>query len=74
VTGFAVALQQALHYTAKMGRISLLGCTRVPDCGIDFYRDVHLTGITLIGAHTATVPATIPNRGNGAPTMITRRS
>ena len=57
VTGNAVALKQALQYTAKMGRISLLGCTRIPDCPIDFYRDVHLPGITLIGAHTSNRPA-----------------
>ncbi len=57
VTGKAAALKQALGYTAKMGRISLLGCTRVPDCPIDFYRDVHLPGITLIGAHTSNRPA-----------------
>lgn len=56
VTGKAIALKQALQYTAKMGRISLLGCTRVPDCPIDFYRDVHLPGITLIGAHTSNRP------------------
>ena len=56
VTGKAVALKQALQYTAKMGRISLLGCTRVPDCPIDFYRDVHLPGISLIGAHTSNRP------------------
>lgn len=58
VTGKAAALRQALQYTAKMGRISLLGCTRVPDCPIDFYRDVHLPGITLIGAHTSNRPGT----------------
>lgn len=57
VTGKAAALQQALKYTAKMGRISLLGCTRIPDCPIDFYRDVHLPGITLLGAHTSNRPA-----------------
>lgn len=58
VTGKAAALKQALGYTARMGRISLLGCTRVPDCPIDFYRDVHLPGITLIGAHTSNRPGT----------------
>ena len=56
VTGKAAALKQALKYTAKMGRISLLGCTRIPDCPIDFYRDVHQPGITLIGAHTSNRP------------------
>lgn len=56
VTGKAIALQQALKYTAKMGRVSLLGCTRIPDCPIDFYRDVHLPGISIIGAHTSNRP------------------
>lgn len=57
VTGKAAALAQALKYTAKMGRITLLGCTRIADSPIDFYRDVHLPGITLIGAHTSNRPA-----------------
>ena len=56
VTGKAAALKQAISYTARMGRISLLGCTRVSDCPLDFYRDLHLTGITLIGAHTQNRP------------------
>ena len=56
VTGKAIALRQALRYTARMGRIVLTGCTRVPEGVIDFYRDVHLPGITIIGAHTSTRP------------------
>lgn len=56
VTGIAAALKQALQYTVKQGRISLLGCTRVPDVPVDFYREVHLTGITLIGCHTSNRP------------------
>lgn len=56
VTGAAVALQQALTYVAREGRISLLGCTRIPDANIDFYRYVHLTGVSLIGAHTFVRP------------------
>lgn len=54
VTGAAAALQQALEYIAWEGRISLLGCTRVSNVPIDFYRYVHRRGITLIGAHTFT--------------------
>ncbi len=54
VTGLAVALQQALEYIAWEGRISLLGCTRVSDVPIDFYKYVHRRGISLIGAHTNT--------------------
>ncbi len=56
VTGIAAALQQALEYIAWQGRISLLGCTRIPDVNIDFYRQVHKPGVTLVGAHTFTRP------------------
>ena len=52
VTGVAAALQQALEYVAWEGRVSLLGCTRIPDVPIDFYKYVHRRGISLIGAHT----------------------
>ena len=51
VTGISAALKQALSCTARIGRVALLGCTRVSDTCIDFYREVHLPGITLIGAH-----------------------
>lgn len=54
VTGSAVALQQALEYIAWEGRISLLGCTRISDVPIDFYKYVHRCGVSLIGAHTFT--------------------
>ncbi|MBI4979303.1 MAG: zinc-binding alcohol dehydrogenase [Spirochaetes bacterium] len=54
VTGSAMALQQALEYIAWEGRISLLGCTRISDVPIDFYKYVHRRGVTLIGAHTFT--------------------
>ena len=57
VTGYIPALQQALEYIAFQGRISLLGCTRISDQFIDFYRYVHLNGIQLIGCHTRTRPA-----------------
>ena len=57
VTGIAKALQQALECVARDGRISLLGCTRISDVPIDFYRYVHRRGISLIGAHTDTRPA-----------------
>jgi threonine dehydrogenase-like Zn-dependent dehydrogenase len=52
VTGVSVALKQALAFTAKFGRVALLGCTRVAENDIDFYQDVHRPGIELIGAHT----------------------
>lgn len=56
VTGSAKALQQALTYVAREGRISLLGCTRVSDAPIDFYQYVHQRGVSLIGAHTMVRP------------------
>ncbi len=54
VTGSAQALRQALEYVAWEGRISLLGCTRVSDAPIDFYKYVHRRGISLIGSHSFT--------------------
>lgn len=51
VTGVAAAMQQALQCAATQGRICLLGCTRVSDCAIDYYQQVHRPGVKLIGAH-----------------------
>ena len=48
--------RRALEYIAFEGRISLLGCTRVSDQTIDFYKYVHRRGIKLIGAHTCARP------------------
>jgi 2-desacetyl-2-hydroxyethyl bacteriochlorophyllide A dehydrogenase len=56
VTGQSIALKQALAYTAKFGRISLLGCTRVSDTAIDFYQEVHRPGVEIVGAHTDARP------------------
>lgn len=64
VTGFIPALQQALEYVAFHGRISLLGCTRISDQPINFYRYVHCRGISLLGSHTMVRPLT-ESRPNG---------
>lgn len=55
-TGNAIALKQALSCVAKEGRVSLLGCTRIPDVPIDFYKEVHSRCVELIGAHTCVRP------------------
>lgn len=52
VTGSTQALSQLLEVTARFGRIGLLGCTRHPVDGLDFYHMVHYPGIELIGVHT----------------------
>lgn len=56
VTGVSAAMQQALQCSARMGRISLLGCTRVSDCAVDYYSQVHFPGVKLIGAHNSVRP------------------
>ena len=56
VTGAAIALKQALRCASYMGRISLLGCTRVSDVEVDYYQEVHRPGVKLIGAHNMVRP------------------
>ena len=56
VTGVSAAMKQALECASLMGRISLLGCTRISDCAIDYYTQVHRPGIKLIGAHNFVRP------------------
>ena len=56
VTGVSAAMKQALECASWMGRISLLGCTRVSDCPIDYYTQVHRPGVKLIGAHNFVRP------------------
>lgn len=56
VTGVSAAMNQALECAAWMGRVSLLGCTRVSDSSIDYYTQVHRPGIKLIGAHNFVRP------------------
>ncbi len=56
VTGAAIAMRQALECTAKFGRLSLLGCTRIPDCTVDFYQLVHKRGVTIVGTNTTARP------------------
>ena len=58
VTGSAKAFSQALDCAARQARIALNGCTRVSDCSIDYYRQIHCPGITVIGAHNGVRPAT----------------
>ncbi|MBQ8610867.1 MAG: zinc-binding alcohol dehydrogenase [Oscillospiraceae bacterium] len=56
VTGNGPALEGLLNCMAMFGRVALLGCTRDRNFTIDYYRQVHGPGITLIGAHTNARP------------------
>lgn len=56
VTGVSAAMKQALECASWLGRISLLGCTRISDCSVDYYQQVHKPGVKLIGAHNLVRP------------------
>lgn len=56
VTGVSAAMKQALECASWMGRISLLGCTRISDTAVDYYQQVHRPGVKLIGAHNLVRP------------------
>jgi 2-desacetyl-2-hydroxyethyl bacteriochlorophyllide A dehydrogenase len=56
VTGASQAMVQALECASWMGRIALLGCTRISDCPVDYYTQVHRPGVKLIGAHNFVRP------------------
>ncbi len=56
VTGISSAMTAALDCAARMGRISLLGCTRKSDSAVDYYTQVHRPGVKLIGAHNFVRP------------------
>lgn len=49
--GVALALQSARPF----GRVILLGSTR-GESSVNFYRDVHKKGLTIVGAHLSTTP------------------
>lgn len=63
VTGIGAGLNGILDCMAKFGRVALLGCTRVSDFTVDYYRKVHGPGITLVGAHTMARPGNDSSNG-----------
>ncbi len=56
-TGHPAAVTSAFALIAPHGRLVLLGSTRGNTPEVNFYRDVHKTGLTLIGAHNSVRPA-----------------
>lgn len=63
-TGFPEVIQQAFEVAGWMARVVLLGSSRGVTSQVNFYRDVHKKGLTLLGAHASTIPArdTAPGR------------
>jgi 2-desacetyl-2-hydroxyethyl bacteriochlorophyllide A dehydrogenase len=55
-TGQPEAILTALALTRPGGRMVLLGSTRGETAHVNFYRDVHKKGITLLGAHNNARP------------------
>jgi len=56
-TGSPGGLQPALHLAARHARVVALGSTRGIIEQFDLYGDVHVPGVTIIGAHLMTHPA-----------------
>ncbi|MBO7327262.1 MAG: zinc-binding alcohol dehydrogenase [Lentisphaeria bacterium] len=63
VTGTLPGLQRALEYTAFMGRIVILGCTRISDQPINVYRYIHGKGLHIIGSHDRSRPQAESHQG-----------
>lgn len=56
VSGNPEAMNMALRSSARGGRVVALGCTRHKVDGVDFYRDIHLPGVSVVGAHNMVRP------------------
>jgi len=55
-TGVPALAATAFQLAAVRGRVVLLGSSRGEADGINFYRDVHRKGLTIIGGHEITRP------------------
>jgi 2-desacetyl-2-hydroxyethyl bacteriochlorophyllide A dehydrogenase len=55
-TGNPAAILSAFQMAARWGRVVLLGSTRGVTEEVNFYRDVHVKGLTVIGAHNSLRP------------------
>lgn len=62
-------LLTALKYVSREGRIVLNGCNRIFNTSINYYKDVHLRGISIIGANSSNRPS----KGSELYSWTTRR-
>ncbi len=56
VTGAPEPIRDAFEFAAPGGRVVLLGSTRGATDEVNFYRDVHKKGLTILGGHNAVRP------------------
>jgi len=56
-TGVPEAVPAAFKLAKPLGQVVLLASTRGETDGVNFYRDVHKKGLTVIGAHESIRPA-----------------
>ncbi len=68
-TGAPAPINDALHLARRLGRVVLLGSSRGETSSVNFYRDVHRKGLTLLGAHEVARP-----KYEDAPTIRTTES
>ncbi len=55
-TGVPEAIPPAFRLAKRLGHVVLLGSTRGETENVNFYRDVHKKGLTIIGAHDSIRP------------------
>ncbi len=71
-TGSSSGLKPALSLAGRHARVVALGSTRGVVEGFDIYGDVHVPGVTIIGAHMMTAPD-LPNFANRWTAMANRK-
>ncbi len=68
-TGVPDVTAEALRFAGPLGRVVLLGSSRGLAREVDFYRDVHVKGLTILGAHNS-VRAQAAKRGADIDAMM----
>jgi 2-desacetyl-2-hydroxyethyl bacteriochlorophyllide A dehydrogenase len=56
-TGIPEPIPSAFQLAKRLGHVILLGSTRGETANVNFYRDIHKKGLTVIGAHASIRPA-----------------
>ncbi len=67
LTGAPAAVTTAFQLAAVRGRVTLVGSTRGEADGVNFYRDLHKKGLTVIGGHESIQPSQDSSPGYWTP-------